>query len=81
MDIVSPLVTNREPAVFGDLQASVRSTIHLRRPNFLELSTPFLAMRRLIPRFLKELAHTFCRRRLCRRAASRVASSACPSHA
>jgi hypothetical protein len=35
------------------IQASVRSTTHLCRPNFLELSTPFLAMRRLMLRFLK----------------------------
>ena len=56
MHIVSPLVTNREPAVFDD--PSKRPLHDPPVPSqLLELSTPFLAMRRLMPRFLKARTH------------------------
>src|SRR5215211_8711035 len=40
---------------YFESQANVRSTIHLWRPNFSLLSTPFLAIRLLMERFLRRL--------------------------
>jgi len=57
MYIVSALVTDREPAVFGDPSQPPLHDPPLCRPNFSEPSMPFLAMRRLMARLLKARAH------------------------
>ena len=53
VDVIVPLVADSELAS----QASVRSTTHLCLPSFCELSTPFLAMRLLMPRCFSACAH------------------------
>jgi hypothetical protein len=45
MDVLAPLIADREPAVLRKPQASVRSTTHLSRPSFSLLCMPFLAIR------------------------------------
>ncbi len=57
MDVVTPLIANREPARYFASQARVRSTIHRCRPSLSLLSIPFLAMRLLMERFLKASLH------------------------
>ncbi len=78
IDVISPLVADREPTVLRKPGQSVRSTTHLLcLPSFSELSMPFLAMRLLTPRFFSTRAHFLSHRRLCRHAASWDASSVC----
>ena len=55
MDVVPPLIAEVSLRYF-ESQASVRST-HRCRPNFSLLSTPFLAIRLLMERFLRASLH------------------------
>jgi hypothetical protein len=57
VDVIAPLVADRQPTRYFASHASVLSTTHLCRPNFWLLSIPFLAMRLLIPRFLRVRLH------------------------
>jgi hypothetical protein len=57
MDVVTPLIANRESLRYLASQASVLSTIHLCRPSFSLLSMPFLAIRLFIPRLRKTPLH------------------------
>jgi hypothetical protein len=57
VDVVPPLVADRVSLRYFASHASVLSTTHLCRPNFSLLSIPFLAMRLLMPRFLRVRLH------------------------
>lgn len=57
MDVVPPLVADREPTVFGKPRQCPLHHPSLCRPSFSLLSMPFLAMRLLMERFLRVRLH------------------------